>query len=113
MSYLDQKVRILAFLELLFECGKDERCLTFMQIAQKCMVDKDDVEMLVMKAMSLELVKGDIDEVDQTVNIEWIMPRYLNNEHLQVLVNRIGEWGDKVDNVVRLVEDGSVELLGK
>lgn len=106
-------MRILAFLELLFECGKDERCLTFTQIAQKCMVDKDDVEMLVMKAMSLELVKGDIDEVDQTVNIEWIMPRYLSNEHLTVLVNRIAEWEQKVDNVVRLVEDGSVELLGK
>jgi len=100
-------------LELLFECGKDERCLTFTQIAQKCMVDKDDVEMLVMKAMSLELVKGDIDEVDQTVNIEWIMPRYLSSEHLTVLVNRIAEWEQKVDNVVRLVEDGSVELLGK
>lgn len=113
MTYLDQKVRILAFLELLFECGKDERCLTFTQIAQKCMVDKEDVEMLVMKAMSLELVKGDIDEVDQSVNIEWIMPRYLSNEHLTVLVNRIGEWENKVDNIVRLVEDGSIELLGK
>ena len=33
MSYLDQKVRILAFLELLFNCGKDERCLSFAQLA--------------------------------------------------------------------------------
>jgi len=64
MSYLEQKVRILAFLELLFECGKDERCLTFAQIGQTCQVDAQDVEMLVMKAMSLELVKGAIDEVD-------------------------------------------------
>merc|ERR1711982_81086 len=43
MSYLDQKVRILAFLELLFECGKDERCLTFAQIGQQCKVDAQDV----------------------------------------------------------------------
>ena len=77
------------------------------------MVGEDDVEMLVMKAMSLELVKGAIDEVDQTVEIEWIMPRYLSSEHLKILVDRIGEWEEKVDNVVRLVEDGSVELLGK
>jgi len=82
MEYLNQKVQIVAFLELLFECGKDERCLTFSQIAQKCQVDLEDVEMLVMKAMSLELVKGAIDEVDQTVQVEWIMPRYLTNEHL-------------------------------
>ena len=33
MSYLDQKVKIVAFLELLFECGKDERNLTFAQIS--------------------------------------------------------------------------------
>jgi len=64
MSYLDHKVRILALLELLFECGKDERCLTFAQIAEKCLVRQDEVEMLIMKAMSLELVKGAIDEVD-------------------------------------------------
>ena len=64
MAYLDKKVRILALLELLFSCGKDERCLSFDQIANKCMVPIGDVEMLVMKAMSLELVKGAIDEVD-------------------------------------------------
>lgn len=64
MSYLDQKVRILAFLELLFTCGKDERCLTFEQIAGKCLVQPNEVEMLVMKAMSLGLVRGSIDEVD-------------------------------------------------
>jgi 26S proteasome regulatory subunit N9 len=48
--------------------------------------------MLVMKAMSLELVKGSIDEVDKTVHIEWIMPRYLNKEHMQILADRLGEW---------------------
>ena len=111
MAYLDQKVRILAFLELLFNCGKDERCLTFTQIAQTCMVEIDTVEMLVMKAMSLELVKGAIDEVDQTVQIEWIMPRYLSTEHLKLLAQRMGEWEEKVGNIVRMVEDNSHELL--
>lgn len=82
MAYLDQKVRILAFLELLFKCKKDERCLTFRQIAQHCLVQPNEVEMLVMKAMSLELVRGSIDEVDQTVEITWTMPRYLSKNHL-------------------------------
>jgi len=31
------------------------------------MVQSNEVEMLVMKAMSLELVRGSIDEVDQSV----------------------------------------------
>jgi len=113
MSYLDQKVKIVAFLELLFECGKDERNLTFAQISERCLVDSDTVEMLVMKAMSLELVKGSIDEVDKTVHIEWIMPRYLNKEHMQILADRLGQWREKVDGTVRLVEDQSQELLNK
>ena len=111
MAYLNQKVRILAFLELLFNCGKDERCLTFTQIAENCMIQSEQVEMLVMKAMSLELVRGSIDEVDQTVQITWIMPRYLSVDHLQVLVNRLDEWELKMDNIIRVVENGSEELV--
>ena len=111
MAYLDQKVRILAFLELLFNCGKDERCLSFTQLAERCMVQPNEVEMLVMKAMSLELVRGSIDEVGQTVQINWIMPRYLSMDHLQVLVGRIDDWELKMENIIRTVENGSEELV--
>lgn len=111
MAYLDQKVRILAFLELLFNCGKDERCLSFEKLAQSCMIQTTEVEMLVMKAMSLELVRGHIDEVEKTVQINWIMPRYLSMEHLKVLVNRMEDWEHKMENIIRVVENGSEELV--
>jgi len=42
-----------------------------------------------MKAMSLELVKGQIDEVDQLVHIDWILPRYLSRAHIEIMVNKI------------------------
>lgn len=64
MTYLEQKVRIIAFLELIFELGKDERSISFEKISKECQVDQIDVELLVMKAMSLELIKGTIDEVN-------------------------------------------------
>lgn len=67
--------------------------------------------MLVMKAMSLDLVRGSIDEVDKTVQIDWIMPRYLSMDHLQVLVNRLDEWDTKMDGIIRVVENGSEELV--
>jgi len=41
------------------------------------------------------------------------MPRYLSSDHLKVLVERIGEWENKVENIVKMVEDNSQELLGK
>ena len=113
MTYLNQKVRIIAFLELLFRCGKDERCLSFSQIAEVCQVQRDDVEMLVMKAKCLELVRGTIDEVDEKVQIDWVLPRYLSTGHLKVLVDRLGEWESKMEHVIRLVENGSDELLLK
>ena len=61
MQHLEQKVRIISFLELLFAVNKDDRSLTFDRIAAHCQIEKIDVELLVMKAMSLELVKGTID----------------------------------------------------
>lgn len=67
--------------------------------------------MLVMKAMSLDLVRGSIDEVDRKVQINWIMPRYLSMAHLQVLVNRLDAWQLKMDNIIRIVENGSEELV--
>ncbi len=58
MTYLEQKVRIIAFLEYVFELGKDDRNISFDDIARVCIIEGGDVEFLVMKAMSLDLVKG-------------------------------------------------------
>ena len=67
--------------------------------------------MLVMKAMSLNLVKGMIDEVDQVVHINWILPRYLSRQHLQIMTNKLKDWEDKMEDVVKMMENGSEELL--
>ena len=64
-----------------------------------------------MKAMSLELVKGSIDEIDKTVSITWIIPRYLNMDHLKVLEGRLIDWGTKMDTIITVVQDGANELL--
>jgi len=52
------KVKIINFLELLFACDKDDRSLRFDRVALSCQIQVNEVEFLVMKAMSLELVKG-------------------------------------------------------
>ena len=43
-----------------------------------------DVESLVMRALSLDLVKGMIDEVDEKVHMTWVQPRVLNTEQVGV-----------------------------
>lgn len=67
MTYLNQKVRIIAFLELLFSCGQHEMQISFSRIAEACQVSHDDVELLVMKAQSLDLIRGSIDQVAEFV----------------------------------------------
>lgn len=111
MTYLNQKVKIIAFLEMVFLCGKDERNISFAQIAESCLIDVGDVEFLVMKAMSLELVRGHIDQVAETVQVDWILPRYLNKDHLQVLTNRMREWEHKMEGVIMMLETKADELV--
>jgi len=77
-DYLKQKVRILALLELIFSLDKDERSISFSTISQHCHIPVDQVEYMLLKSMSLVLIKGTIDEVDQVVHINWVLPRYLS-----------------------------------
>jgi len=58
-----------------------------------------------MKAMSLTLIKGTIDEVAQVVHVDWCLPRYLNKNHLEIMLTKMKEWEAKLEGAVRLVEN--------
>ena len=79
---MKQKVRMIAFLEYAFALNKDDRSISFESIQLVCQIPEDAVELVLMKCMALELVKGTIDELEKKVNIDWIIPRYLNKGHL-------------------------------
>ena len=85
-------MRIVAFLEMIFNAGKDERSMSFTKISQSCLIDEGDVELLVMKSMSLGLIKGTIDEVGRVVHVTWALPRYLSKNHLQVMHKKMQEF---------------------
>lgn len=63
IDFLHTKVRVAALLDLIFQKNKNERVITYREIHQKCLCDMDKIEFLVIKALSLELIKGYIDEV--------------------------------------------------
>ena len=48
-----------------------------------------------MRAMSLGLVKGTMDEVDQVVSISWVQPRVLDLKQLALLNDQIEVWKTK------------------
>jgi hypothetical protein len=54
----------MAFLQQAFSLEKNKRVLKFNQISEKTVLSSnEEVECLVMKAMSLGLVKGKIDQL--------------------------------------------------
>lgn len=59
-----------------------DRQLTFAEIAQETGLPENQVEVMVMRALSLGLVKGTIDQVDNKVNITWVQPRVLDKKQV-------------------------------
>jgi 26S proteasome regulatory subunit N9 len=60
---LEEKIRIMALLELIFSLPKNDRNLSFGAISKVTGLSLEQVEPLVMRSMSLGLIKGGIDEV--------------------------------------------------
>jgi len=111
ISLMHQKIRILAFMELIFTKDKSQRNLPFSQIAEVAQVSSEDTELLVMKAMSLGLVKGLIDQVEQSVRVSWVQPRLLDIERIKIVQNRIEKWQNNLEDVLRKLETEGSDLL--
>jgi len=108
---LKQKISILSLLEEVFARPPDQRVLPFQFVSQTVQRPIDQVEHLLMKAMSIGLIKGEIDEVDQRVTITWVQPRTLGFEHIQKMQSVLEHWGQTVDFASRLMETETPELF--
>lgn len=78
LKIIELKITIFALLELAFVKPQKNRMLTFDEIIEGCQVRPEDVEFLVMKAMSHGLMKGSIDQVDRVVKFTSLQPRLLD-----------------------------------
>lgn len=108
---LQQKISLLCLMELTFKRPSNDRNLSFEVIAKEAQLPLEEVELLVMKALSLGLVKGSIDEVEQMVHMTWVQPRVLDLNQIGHMRDRLSDWCDKVKTQVYSVEDQGPELL--
>lgn len=108
---LRQKISLLCLMELTFKRPSNDRNLSFEMISKEAQLPLEEVELLVMKALSLGLVKGSIDEVEQMVHMTWVQPRVLDLAQIAHMRDRLSEWCDKVKTQVYSVEDQGPELL--
>ena len=68
------------------------------------------VELVLMRAFSLELIKGTIDEIDQTVNVTYVVPRTLHVKQINELKSKTEFW---VDNVANMIKEFEADLKDK
>lgn len=95
-SSVKEKITLLALVNMVFQRPSAERTLTFEEVASEIQVSADQVELVVMRALSLKLIEGELDQVSQTLLVSWVMPRVLTEEQIKGLSTRFGEWAVKV-----------------
>ena len=76
-----------------------------------CLLNGQDV-IDVEQALSLQLIKGCIDQVDEIVHVTWVSPRVLDKEQLAVMGSKLTEWQTDINKVEHLVQDGAKTIIG-
>jgi len=104
-SAIQEKVTLLALVHVIFEKPPQERTLSFQEIALAIQMPEHQVEWVLMRAMSLGLLKGVMDQVDGTVMVSWVMPQILNPTQLIGLKDRFSDWVVKVGTIRDFMEE--------
>lgn len=108
---LTEKMCLMCLMEMTFVRPAHDRAISFDEIAEKTSLNKSDVELLVIRALSLNLVKGVIDEVDQRVHMTWVQPRVLNTEQIGRMRDRLACWVKEVTETEQLIEENARPIL--
>mgnify|MGYP002789997749 CR=1 FL=1 len=87
-----QKICLLCLMEMSFTRPANNKQLGFDEVAQKTKLPEDEVELLVMRALSLGLVKGSIDQIDRRIFISWVQPRVLDLDQVKMMRVRLDAW---------------------
>ncbi|KAJ9121622.1 hypothetical protein QFC22_002242 [Naganishia vaughanmartiniae] len=95
-EFLRQKICLMALMEAVFKRPRSQRNMSFQTIASETKLPMHEVEHLVMKALSLNLIKGSIDQVNSIADIHWVQPRVLDNSQTQALFDRLDQWAAHV-----------------
>jgi 26S proteasome regulatory subunit N9 len=94
---LENKIRLLCLMEIALARPSKERHIPFAEIARRAQIPDNEVELLVMRALSRGLVRGSIDEVNRTVSITWVQPRVLDNKQVWGISSLLSHMADLRD----------------
>ncbi|KAF3059089.1 hypothetical protein TsFJ059_004560 [Trichoderma semiorbis] len=101
---LRQKIYLAALTEAVFRRPPHDRTMTFATISQETKVQPQEIEHLVMKALSLGLLRGTIDQVGQIAHITWVQPKVLDMKQIESMRQRLLEWDSNVNQLGNWIE---------
>lgn len=101
---LNEKIKIMALLELIFSLPKNDRNVPFTSIGKVSGLKDDEIEPLIMRAMSLGLIKGTIDEIDRVVRVSWVVPRVLDLGRIGIMREKIENWNNSLEGLIKTIE---------
>ena len=87
-----------------------DRAVPFTTIATASKLPVEQVELLLMRALSLKLIRGQIDQVDGTISVEWVQPRVLQQPQIAKMTERLAAWSGTVDNTLKFLEGETPEF---
>lgn len=108
---LRRKISLLCLMEMTFKRQSKDRKLTFLEIAKETKLPIDEVELLVMKALAVGLVKGSIDQVAQEVHMNWVQPRVVDKSQISSMVKRLDVWLNDVNHMRNIIEEKGIDFL--
>ncbi|RJE17938.1 proteasome regulatory [Aspergillus sclerotialis] len=102
--FLYQKISLAALTEMVFRRPPHDRNLSFQAISGETKVQPNEIEHLVMKALSLGLLRGSIDQVAQVAMINWVQPKVLDMGQIEGMRNRLKDWDAGVNQLGHWIE---------
>jgi len=111
-AFLKEKIALMSLMELVFgHVGPSaDHVVSFELIAQRARLPIDEVELLLMRAMSLKLIRGEIDEVEQIVTVSWVQPRVLTTAQIGGMSELLSKWKEQVGTTLVFLESEAPEF---
>lgn len=100
-TFLHQKIVIMSLLEKISTEQATNKRLLFKSISDVTGTPIDEVELLIIKCFSLNLIKGYINQIQQVLVVTWLQPRILNLDQVKTLYNHLVEWDSRVENLAK------------
>lgn len=109
-THLRQKIYLAALTEAVFRRPPHDRAMTFATIAQETKVRPEEIEHLIMKALSLGLLRGTVDQVDEVAHITWVQPKVLDMKQVSNLRERLLDWDSSVNQLGNWIEGAGKDV---